>query len=64
MQFRISINVDNGAFEDNPEGEIEKILERAIDRLYDLAWPGDEVGEGISLLDSNGNRVGFMRYEA
>ena len=63
MTFHLEIETDNAAFEINAEEEIRRILKEAARKLEDVAFPGDEVGEGITLRDINGNRVGFMRYE-
>lgn len=50
MQIDIRVNLDNGAFEDNP-GELHDILKQVPHNPK----PGDEG----KLKDSNGNTVGF-----
>jgi hypothetical protein len=50
MQITINVNLDNAAFEDNPN-ELQEILARQIP--HNLK-PGDDG----TLKDSNGNRVG------
>lgn len=57
MTFELNINLDNAAFEENPE-ELENILARIAGRI-DVRAPG--LG---SILDSNGNTVGEWRVIA
>jgi hypothetical protein len=51
----IRINTDNAAFEDDRDGEFEKIF-RFINHFYNDLEPG----EIATLHDSNGNAVGTV----
>lgn len=56
MQAKISIKMDNAAFEDNGNGnELARILEKAA------AWAEAAIlaaGDSKNLFDINGNKVG------
>lgn len=56
MTVRIKIDCDNAAFEDDPAGELGRILTSASLLLF-KNWDGT-VGNGFPLRDSNGNTVG------
>lgn len=53
-RFRLSIDMDNAAFEDDP-GE----LERCLRFVADLVAPGKEYSRG-NIRDINGNTVGMF----
>lgn len=59
MKFKIEIEMDNAAFEDNPDAEVIRILESAI---FQIKRRGD-IGalDGRPLHDINGNTVGKIR---
>jgi len=50
-EFRLTIKTENAAFEDNPIGEVARILKDAARRVE-----GGETSGG--LRDANGNTVG------
>ena len=54
MKYKIEIDMDNAAFEDNEVGELIAILENLINKITLTG----EIGRRV-LRDSNGNRVGF-----
>lgn len=52
--FKMQVEMENAAFEDNPE-ELQRIVRKAAstcELLHD--------GSRVSLFDVNGNKVGFM----
>lgn len=49
MQLTITVNLDNAAFEDNPEEELKRVLAQVT---------GFSDGLTRTLRDSNGNTVG------
>ena len=51
MQFELKFNMDNAAFAEMPEAEVNKILVNTGDRVLQ----GDVYG---NCVDSNGNTVG------
>ena len=53
MKLKIEINMDNAAFEDNPEDEIRSIL--------DDIYPEVMNRRKVKLRDSNGNTVGHYK---
>ncbi len=60
MEFKLSINLDNAAFQDNPS-ELADILRSLANRLEsDNPLTGLDVGDftNLPIRDSNGNRVG------
>lgn len=61
MTLTIKINVDNAAFEDGFHEEIHKILMQARTKLdqFDTWHKGDNFG----LKDTNGNSVGYGKFE-
>ena len=52
--FRMQVEMENAAFEDNPE-ELQRIARKAASTV-DLLREESRV----SLFDANGNKVGFM----
>lgn len=54
MEFTLTINMDNAAFEGNPGIELKRILERLARRNWDI----DGRADGSKLMDVNGNSVG------
>ena len=57
MQLTIRITCDNAAFEDDPIGEIERVLKQLVFRLGEDRYASQHGASG-KLLDSNGNSVG------
>ncbi|MGA2705777.1 MAG: hypothetical protein ABSH35_32435 [Isosphaeraceae bacterium] len=57
MQLTIRITCDNGRFEDDPIGEIERVLKQLVFRLGEDRY-ASERGTSGKLLDSNGYTVG------
>jgi hypothetical protein len=57
MQLTIRITCDNAAFEDDPIGEIERVLKQLVFRLGEDRYASQR-GTSGKLLDSNGNSVG------
>ncbi len=57
MQLTIRITCDNAAFEDDPIGEIERVLKQLVFRLGEDRH-ASERGTSGKLLDSNGYIVG------
>ncbi len=57
MQLTIRITCDNAAFEDDPIGEIERVLKQLVFRLGEDRY-ASERGTTGKLLDSNGYPVG------
>ena len=59
MKVLIEINCDNSAFGDYPSLEVSDILNTLSQKVkYDLLPDKD-----IPVMDSNGNKVGFLRVE-
>jgi len=53
--YRVTIQTDNAAFENDPSGEVSRILEtQVIPALKER-----EIAECIVLRDINGNKVGY-----
>jgi len=57
MQLTIRITCDNAAFEDDPIGEIERVLKQLVFRLGEDRYASLR-GTSGKLLDSNGYTVG------
>ena len=57
MQLTIRIECDNAAFEDDPIGEIERVLKQLVFRLGDDRYVTDRGSSG-KLFDSDGYPVG------
>ena len=57
MQLTIRITCDNAPFEDDPIGEIERVLKQLVFRLGEDRYAFQR-GTSGKLLDSNGNSVG------
>jgi hypothetical protein len=55
--FSLTIDSDDAAITDDPEGEIIRVLKRLTSRIRfgELALAGSDRG---SILDSNGNSIG------
>lgn len=61
MQFKLIVNMNNSAFDDEPIEELTRCLKHTIRMLRELP----RVKE-IPIIDHNGNRVGtgeFCNYE-
>jgi hypothetical protein len=58
MEFKLTINMDNAAFEDN-EDELARILLKLATELRDER----DISVGNILMDSNGNHVGHAWVE-
>jgi hypothetical protein len=57
MKLKITINMDNAAFEQpNTGAEVARILREYSEQIADAPAPGN--CDGWPLTDSNGNRVG------
>lgn len=54
-KFTLEIDMDNGAFDDRPAGELAECLNQVVERL--CLSGGKPVTEG-KIKDSNGNTVG------
>jgi hypothetical protein len=59
MQFTLTIDMDNAAFEDEPVIELGRLVSRVGQRLYDYGESGSD-----RILDSNGNTVGRWEITA
>jgi len=57
MELTIRINCDNAAFEDDPIGEIERVLKQLVFRLGEDRY-ASERGTSGKLLDSDGYIIG------
>lgn len=58
--FRITINTDNAAFEDDPAAEVARILHHEADRIEAFRPSFEHATEGDGVLDINGNTVGTL----
>ena len=63
MQLKITIDMDNAAFEDDSE-EASRILKVAADKLSSHLRNDPEADFSINLRDINGNRVGTASLTA
>lgn len=61
MHIKIVINMDNAAFEDNGNGE--EVASILADAIISVQGTELEVGDEITLRDSNGNRVGQLEVK-
>lgn len=52
--FRLTVNTDNSAFEDDPARELVRILHSVAGRIE----RGDDFSMYQTILDANGNDVG------
>jgi len=57
MQLTIRITCDNAAFEDDPIGEIDRVLKQLVFRLGEDRYASERGASG-KLLDSEGYPVG------
>ena len=60
-KFNLTIDTDNASFGKTPEEKIREImiiLEGFADRLYTQNVGAEDLKDGVSLRDTNGNRVG------
>lgn len=55
MEFNLTMNMDNAAFEETPGQELSRILKRLASGLLDIT-PADELTGNIH--DINGNKIG------
>lgn len=61
-ELRISIHLEGAAMEDDPDGEVMRILSRVIDGLREnTPLIGGDLDHANSLFDTNGNRVGQIK---
>lgn len=64
MQFVLSIDCDNGAFDGAPLSEIARILRETADRLESGYLPNNLQPFAFGIYDINGNVVGSMALDA
>lgn len=57
MQFILTINMDNAAFEDAPLGEVARILKEQATKMERFSDQNPSWSD--TLLDVNGNVVGY-----
>jgi len=57
-KFKIEIDTNNSAFEDNKVIEIRRIITEAMERFED----NGEVIQSLTLRDINGNKCGTLDY--
>ena len=57
-KFTLEIEMNNAAFEESPIGELGRILKRLANDVN----RGDFATDEMKLRDTNGNTVGFARY--
>lgn len=55
MEFGLTIDIDNEAFQPYPADEVARILGGIVETIVDSGVIGD-----MTLVDSNGNTVGKM----
>jgi hypothetical protein len=64
MKLTIEISLENAAFENYPAAEIDRILNRASEKISNaLGYAPDIVDFEGKLLDINGNSVGWVKLE-
>jgi hypothetical protein len=64
MKITFEIDTENDAFDGDVVGEVELVVRRAIKRLTsDEKINGFLPDIGFALQDSNGNTVGFVKFE-
>ena len=63
MNFNVSINCDNAAFDDDLTGiEICRILQSIEDKLQDIGYIESQENLRGRIKDLNGNMVGFWEF--
>lgn len=61
-EVRINIRLEGAAMEDDPDGEVMRILSRIIDGLREnTPLIGGDLDRAQTLFDTNGNRVGQIK---
>lgn len=65
MKLVIEIHLDNAAFADPSQNEVDRILEAAANEYEAALATFDDAGnsEDVTLRDINGNTVGVMRID-
>ena len=63
MEFQLTINMDNAAFDDDLGGELARIVRHVARRLEDDSVTGDLLSK-CSVRDANGNTVGSWEVTA
>jgi len=60
---KISICVENAAFDDDPSMEVSRILNTAARKIDQDDFDAiDEGSSGFFLFDSNGNKCGMVQF--
>lgn len=57
MTLKLTIQMDNAAFEESPDAECARILRNLASKV-EVGERSLAAGESFSLLDINGNKVG------
>ena len=60
MQFTLTINMDNEAFQNRPLGELAECLNSVVERL---CLSGNQPVDNGRIRDTNGNTVGNWSIE-
>lgn len=61
MKFKLEINCDNAAFGETPDDVTAEIIRIVTPKICELACGTADCA--LPLRDSNGNRVGFAKFE-
>lgn len=59
MKFKLNIDCDNAAFQDDASHEVARILRELADRVE---ISGGQPLSDFNLYDTNGNRVGEAKF--
>lgn len=61
-ELRINIRLEGAVMEDDPDGEVMRILSRIVDGLREnTPLIGGDLDRAQTLFDTNGNRVGQIK---
>jgi hypothetical protein len=64
MEITIKFHTDNAAFDEDPQGEVERLLSHATVTITDVIYsPSQNTTATAMLRDSNGNRVGEIKFK-
>jgi len=62
MKLQIEIKCDNAIFDEDPFGEIHRLMDGAIGKMVRWCFGSGKLCSGkAKLMDINGNAVGFVK---
>ncbi len=64
MKLTLEIEMDNAAFDQYAGDELSRIFQKIADKCEMLPGRANLSGESMEIRDSNGNKIGKLKFNA